>query len=121
MEEPKITRDQASITFACEKRALLYIAQRLPLWISPDSLTGLGIIAALIIGTSYLFAQKEPLLLWVAAGGWVLHWFGDSLDGTVARARPSRRANLQTNVKPSHQPQPTKARALFGRKDSLFR
>ena len=91
METPNITRDQASLTYQLEKRALQAIAGHLPLWASPDFLTGLGVVGALIIGTSYLLSGKEPLFLLVAAGGWVVHWFGDSLDGTVARLRKIER------------------------------
>ena len=91
METPNITRDQASLTYQLEKRALQAIAKRLPVWASPDFLTGLGVVGALIIGTSYLLSGKEPLFLLVAAGGWVVHWFGDSLDGTVARLRKIER------------------------------
>jgi len=91
METPNITRDQASLTYQLEKRALQAIAKRLPVWASPDFLTGLGVVGALIIGTSYLLSGKEPLFLLVAAVGWVVHWFGDSLDGTVARLRKTER------------------------------
>ena len=91
MEAPNITREHASLTYQLEKRALQAIARHLPLWASPDFLTGLGVVGALIIGTSYLLSGKEPLFLLVAAGGWVVHWFGDSLDGTVARLRKTER------------------------------
>ncbi len=91
MEAPNITRDQASLTYQLEKKALQAIAKHLPLWASPDFLTGLGVVGALIIGASYLLSGKEPLFLLVAAGGWAIHWFGDSLDGTVARLRKIER------------------------------
>ena len=91
METPNITREHASLTYQLEKRALQAIARHLSLWVSPDFLTGLGVVGALIIGASYLLSGKEPLFLLVAAGGWVVHWFGDSLDGTVARLRKIER------------------------------
>ena len=87
MEDPKIIRDQASLTYLLEKKILEVIARHLPLWATPDFLTGVGIVGALIIGASYLLSKNQPLFLLVAAGGWVIHWFGDSLDGTVARVR----------------------------------
>lgn len=87
MDSPNITRDQMSLTYRYEKKILLAIARRLPLWATPDFLTGVGIIAALIIGTAYLLSKTHPWLLWVAVLGWIIHWFGDSLDGTVARVR----------------------------------
>ena len=87
MEAPNIIREHASLTYQPEKRALQAIARHLPLWATPDFLTGVGIVGALIIGASYLLSKNQPLFLLVAAGGWVIHWFGDSLDGTVARVR----------------------------------
>lgn len=87
MENFNVERNQASITARYEKKLLLYIAPRLPAWVTPDGLTGLGIVAGLVIGTGYLFARLHPLFLWVAVFGWIVHWFGDSLDGTVARVR----------------------------------
>jgi len=91
MEAPNITREHASLTYQPEKRALQAIARHLPLWATPDFLTGVGIVGALIIGASYLLSKNQPLFLLVAAGGWVIHWFGDSLDGTVARLRKIER------------------------------
>lgn len=83
----RVERSQTSLTSRYEKRLLLHIAERLPAWVTPDGLTGLGIVAALTIGTAYLFARLHPAFLWVAVVGWMVHWFGDSLDGTVARVR----------------------------------
>ena len=91
MEAPNIIREHASLTYQPEKRALQAIARHLPLWATPDFLTGVGIVGALILGASYLLSKNQPLFLLVAAGGWVIHWFGDSLDGTVARLRKIER------------------------------
>lgn len=87
MDSPNIIREHASLTSAYEKKILLFLSNKMPAKITPDHLTGLGIVAALIIGTAYLFSKNHPWLLWLAVGGWILHWFGDSLDGTVARVR----------------------------------
>ena len=70
-----------------EKRVLPWLANRLPGWVLPDHLTGLGIVAAVGIGAAYLLSNEDPAWLWAANALLVVHWFGDSLDGTLARVR----------------------------------
>src|SRR5215217_271458 len=53
----------------------------------PDHMTGLGVVAALGIGAAYWLSGRDPAWLWVASGLLVIHWLGDSLDGTLARVR----------------------------------
>ena len=74
-----------------EKRALRAIAGRLPRWILPDDLTALGVLSALAICAAYQLSNLDPVWLWVASGLLVVHWFGDSLDGTLARVRKIER------------------------------
>ncbi len=70
-----------------ERRALPWLARRLPAWVLPDHLTLLGVFAALGIAGAYLLSNQDPVWLWAASALLVLHWFGDSLDGTLARER----------------------------------
>ena len=70
-----------------ERRMLVWLAARLPAWITPDHLTLLGIAGALLCGLSFAACLLWPPLLWVACAGLVLNWFGDSLDGSLARFR----------------------------------
>jgi archaetidylinositol phosphate synthase len=74
-----------------EKRALQAIAKRLPRWILPDDLTLLGIVAALAIAAAYALSDHSSVWLWAASGLLVVHWLGDSLDGTLARVRDIQR------------------------------
>ncbi|MEP7026973.1 MAG: CDP-alcohol phosphatidyltransferase family protein [Candidatus Eisenbacteria bacterium] len=74
-----------------EKWALPRIAARLPRWVMPDHLTGLGIVAATWIAFCYMKSNANPLWLYGASLGIVLHWLGDSLDGTLARVRKIQR------------------------------
>jgi phosphatidylglycerophosphate synthase len=53
----------------------------------PDHLTLVGILAATVIAVAYALSNRSPAWLWVANAGLVVHWFGDSLDGTLARTR----------------------------------
>ena len=74
-----------------EQWALPRIAARLPRWVLPDHLTGLGIVAATFIMVCYMKSNEDRVWLWGAIVGLVLHWFGDSLDGTLARVRRIQR------------------------------
>ena len=85
-------RLHTSILAASEKRLLIWIAERLPRWINSDHLSALGLAAMAGAGLSFWLARTDP----VAGAGLVvlcllLNWFGDSLDGTVARVRDQQR------------------------------
>jgi archaetidylinositol phosphate synthase len=70
-----------------ERPALQWIAGHLPAWATPDMMTVIGIAGALIIAVSYALTQFHPAFLWLATLGFIINWFGDSLDGTLARYR----------------------------------
>ena len=81
------TRVIDTLTGPLERRLLRWIAAHMPAWVKPDILTGLGFFAAALIGLSYILSRQWPGFLWLACVGFVLNWFGDSLDGTLARVR----------------------------------
>src|SRR3954466_4493140 len=70
-----------------EKRVLTAIARRLPRWVLPNDLTALGVAAAIGICIAYQATNADHRWLWVASALLVVHWLGDSLDGTLARVR----------------------------------
>ena len=74
-----------------ERRVLPALARRLPRWVLPDDLTALGVACAIGICASYQLTNESRSWLWVASGLLVLHWVGDSLDGTLARTRQIQR------------------------------
>ena len=74
-----------------ERPALAWIAERLPLWVSPDQLTAIGLTGALIAAAGYIGSRWSLQWLWVASAGLVVNWAGDSLDGTLARLRSIER------------------------------
>jgi archaetidylinositol phosphate synthase len=74
-----------------EARALEWIARRLPSAVKPDHLTALGVVAALGIAAAYVLSNGDKTWLWAASALLVVHWLGDSLDGTLARVRMSER------------------------------
>lgn len=84
-------RIQTSILNAAEKKALVWMGQRMPRWISSDMMTALGMIGAVVIAVGYFLSGRNINYLWLASFGFVLNWFGDSLDGTIARVRNQQR------------------------------
>src|SRR5829696_6157018 len=74
-----------------EARVLEWIARRLPARVMPDHLTTLGVLAALGIAAAYVLSNGDSTWLWAASALLVVHWLGDSLDGTLARVRKIER------------------------------
>ena len=74
-----------------ERPALNWLAAHMPDWITPDVLTWIGISASILIFISYILTHISPYFLWLASLGFILNWFGDSLDGTLARYRKIER------------------------------
>jgi phosphatidylglycerophosphate synthase len=80
-------REHRSILASLEKKALTSIALRLPRWVNSDHLTALGFVSLIGVGLSYWYASRSTAGLILAIVFLVLNWFGDSLDGTLARVR----------------------------------
>ena len=74
-----------------ERRLLRAIAARLPQWLTPDGLTALGMVGAVGAGVAYALSTWSAAWLWAASALLVVNWFGDSLDGTLARVRRAER------------------------------
>ena len=74
-----------------ERPALHWLAAHMPSWVNPDILTVIGIIGAITIFAGYVLSNVAPAFLWLASFGFLVNWFGDSLDGTVARYRKIER------------------------------
>ena len=85
-------RVNLAFTASLEKRALVWMAERAPAWVSSDGLTLLGLGAQIGAGVCYAFARYEPRALLLVVGCIVLNWLGDSLDGTLARVRLQQRS-----------------------------
>jgi phosphatidylglycerophosphate synthase len=81
------TRDHRSVLAAAEKRVLIAIAHRLPRWIHSDHLTALALLAMAMAGAGFALSRWDVRTLWVVVAALAVNWFGDSLDGTVARVR----------------------------------
>jgi archaetidylinositol phosphate synthase len=74
-----------------ERPALQWLAAHMPAWVNPDILTGVGILGSVVIFLSYWLTNVNANFLWLASLGLVINWFGDSLDGTLARYRKIER------------------------------
>src|SRR6202167_5387910 len=85
------TRIQESVTSGLERKVLPWMAYHMPLWVRSDQLTLLGFAAMFLAGCSYLLARWHPIGLLLATVCLVVNWFGDSLDGTLARVRNRQR------------------------------
>ena len=88
---PLHVRQHGSVLAAVEKKALVWMAERLPRWLNSDHLTLLGFAAMLVAGIAYSVASRNRLALWVVVIALAVNWFGDSLDGTLARVRNQQR------------------------------
>ncbi len=70
-----------------ERPALQWLSAHMPVWITPDVCTAIGVLGALVISAGYILSNRDGSFLWLASFGFVVNWFGDSLDGTLARYR----------------------------------
>jgi archaetidylinositol phosphate synthase len=84
-------REHRSILAAGEKRLLIFIAERLPKAVSSDHLTSLALLAMGLAGAAFAATWWDRRALWLVVAALALNWFGDSLDGTLARVRRAER------------------------------
>jgi len=84
-------RSQESFLSGWEKKCLAWLAARMPAWVHPDHLTLLGFAAMFLAGASYALAAWQPAFLLLVNVWLAVNWFGDSLDGTLARFRNRQR------------------------------
>ncbi len=84
-------RIQTSILNGLEKKALVWMAERQPGWVTSDFLTYLGVAAAVLYALFCWLANFNVNFFWASSFCLVLNWYGDSLDGTLARVRNTQR------------------------------
>lgn len=76
-----------TLTGRIERAILRDLCRRMPAWVTSDLLTGLGFLGAVLVCLGYWLASTRLAFLWLALAGFALNWFGDSLDGSLARFR----------------------------------
>ena len=84
-------RIQTSVLNATEKKVLVYLAERQPKWMTSDILTYIGTFGAIVIAAGYILSDWNINYLWLSSLGFLINWYGDSLDGTLARVRNTQR------------------------------
>lgn len=91
MLKEQSTRIQTSVLNALEKKILVRMAKMQPRWMTSDILTFIGIVGSVIVAAGYALSNYDISWLWLASFGFVVNWYGDSLDGTLARVRNTQR------------------------------
>ena len=91
MKQEQSNRILTSLLSKAEKTALVWLAQRQPRWVTSDLLTSIGVVGAVVVALGYFLSNYHIGWLWLASLGFFINWYGDSLDGTLARVRGTQR------------------------------
>ena len=91
MGHEKSDRIQTSLLNQLEKKALVWLAERQPKWVTSDLLTYIGVLGAVLCAVGFALAHYSVYYLWLSSLGLFINWYGDSLDGTLARVRNTQR------------------------------
>ncbi len=91
MEGKRAVRIQTSILNGAEKKLLVWLAERQPKWVVSDLLTIVGMIGSVMIAAGFILSNGNVNWLWLSIAGFIVNWYGDSLDGTIARVRGTQR------------------------------
>jgi archaetidylinositol phosphate synthase len=85
------TREMHGVTARFEKQVLVWLAERMPRAIHSDHLTALAALAMVGAAAAYAWASVQPIALHLVNVCLLVNWYGDSLDGTLARVRHQQR------------------------------
>lgn len=86
-------RIQGNVLARGERRLLNWLCARAPAWVTPDRMTALGMVGAAMVLGGYAGSLTSREWLWLSVAGYAVNWLGDSLDGSLARARKIERPN----------------------------
>ena len=85
-------RDRTNILRNGEQKLIAYLVQRVPKWITSDGLTAIGFLGNLFVGLCLILAlYVSPIFLLISLPGFLINWYGDSLDGRLAYYRNTPR------------------------------
>ncbi len=88
-----VRRIQENFVAFQERRVLNWLCARLPKWATPDGLTVIGFAGMIAVAAAYALSNYHTAWLAVVVVGFAVNWFGDSLDGSLARFRKIERPN----------------------------
>ena len=91
MNAGPIDRIQENLLARAERRLLNRLCACMPRWMVPDILTAIGMFGAFVIFSGYILSNLGDGWLWISIAGYFIHWFGDSMDGSLARYRKIER------------------------------
>ena len=91
MNAGPIDRIQENLLARAERRLLNRLCASMPRWVMPDILTAIGMFGAFVIFSGYILSNLGDGWLWMSIAGYFIHWFGDSMDGSLARYRKIER------------------------------
>ena len=86
-----INRIQQNVLAKLERQLLTWLCKKMPDWITPDILTVIGMLGATAIFFGYALSASHSKWLFLAVAGFIVQWFGDSMDGSLARYRKIER------------------------------
>jgi archaetidylinositol phosphate synthase len=86
-----VQRIQQNLLAAGERRLLTWLAARMPMSVTPDRLTSVGFVGAALVAAGYALSGFHTGWLWLSIAAYFINWFGDSLDGSLARYRKIER------------------------------
>ncbi len=85
-------RDRTNILRNWEQKSIAYLVQRVPSWLTSDGLTAIGFLGNLYVGICLALAHYvSPIFLLLSLPGFLINWYGDSLDGRLAYYRNTPR------------------------------
>jgi hypothetical protein len=84
-------RRRTNMMKQAERRSVLFLCQHMPVWVTPNGLTTIGLVGGFIVFAGLWLARSNALFLLLSILGLALHWFGDSLDGRLAYYRNTPR------------------------------
>lgn len=90
-DQLKHTRVNDILLGPLERPALQYFCKIMPAWATPDTMTLIGILGAVITAAGYMLTHVHIAFIWLASFGFLVNWYGDSMDGTLARYRKIER------------------------------
>jgi phosphatidylglycerophosphate synthase len=85
------TRDNRGWLARAEKQTLIWLAHRLPAWVNSDHLSAVGLLGMIATGAAFAAGGTYKWALALVVVALAVNWFGDSLDGTLARVRNRQR------------------------------